>query len=79
MNLHYITSVLFSSPELAQGELVGSLNVRRLSSVVRRPSTLVNKLSSGHMFATIIIKLGQNAYLVDSSNEFQHGSSRMKN
>jgi hypothetical protein len=30
-----------SSHELAQGELLGSLNVRRPSSVVRRPSTLV--------------------------------------
>jgi hypothetical protein len=34
----------FSSPELAQGELLGSVNVRRPSSVVR-PQLLVNTLA----------------------------------
>jgi hypothetical protein len=37
------------------------------------------KHSSGHIFVSIIIKLGQDAYLVDSLDELEHGSSRMKN
>jgi hypothetical protein len=35
--------------------------------------------SSGYIFASIIVKLSQDAYLVYSSDEFEHGSSRMKN
>jgi hypothetical protein len=31
------------------------------------------------MFASIVIKLGQNACLGDSSDEFEHSLSRMKN
>jgi hypothetical protein len=69
--------LIFSSPELAQGELLGSMNVRRPSSV--RPSTIACEHSSGRIFASIIIKLCQDAYLVESSDEFEHGSSQMKN
>jgi hypothetical protein len=70
---------IFSSPELAQGELLGLVNVRRPSFVVRRTSTIACEHSSGRIFASIIIKLGQDAYLGKSSDEFEHGSSRMKN
>ena len=35
--------LFFSSPELAQGELLGYLNVRRPSCVVRRPSCVVRQ------------------------------------
>jgi hypothetical protein len=35
--------------------------------------------SSGHIFAPIIIKLCQDAYLGNSSDEFEHGSSQMIN
>jgi CRISPR/Cas system endoribonuclease Cas6 (RAMP superfamily) len=73
-----MSSSLFSSPEHAQGELLGSMIVRRPSSV-RRPFTFSCLHSSGRIFASIIIKLGQDAYLVDSSDEFEHGSSRMRN
>jgi hypothetical protein len=52
--------LLFSSPELAQGELLGTLNVCCPSSVVR-PHLFVN--TSGHIFASHIIKLCQDAYL----------------
>jgi hypothetical protein len=42
--------------------------------MIRRPSTIIN--SSGHIFASIIIKLCQDAYLGNSSDEFKHGLSR---
>jgi hypothetical protein len=32
-----------------------------------------------YVFASIIIKLGQDASLGDSLDEFEHGSSRIKN
>jgi hypothetical protein len=35
-----ICFLLFSSPEHAQGELLGSMIVRRPSAVVRRPSSV---------------------------------------
>jgi hypothetical protein len=35
--------------------------------------------SSGHIFASIIIKLCQDACLGNSSDELEHGSSWMKN
>ena len=38
--------VVFSSPELAQGELLGYLNVCRPSSVVRRASCVVRRPST---------------------------------
>jgi hypothetical protein len=62
-----------------QGELLGSLNVRRPSSVGRRPFTFVCYHSSGHSFYSIIIKLCQHACLGNCSDDFEHGSSRMKN
>jgi hypothetical protein len=34
--------------------------------------------SRGHIDDSIIIKLGQDACLGDSSDDFEHGSSRMK-
>jgi hypothetical protein len=67
-----ISKRLFSSRELAQGELLGSVNGRR-------PSTIACEHFSGRIFASIIIKLGQDAYLVKSTDEFEHGSSLMKN
>jgi hypothetical protein len=56
--------LIFSAPEHAQGELLGSMIVRR-SSVVHL-FTFCCQHSSGRIFASIIIKLGQDAYLVDS-------------
>jgi hypothetical protein len=44
-----------------------------------RSPELKIEIPCGHIFASIIIKLGQDACLGDSSDEFVHGSSRIKN
>jgi hypothetical protein len=63
---------IFSSPELAQGELLGSVNVRRTS-------TIACEHTSGHTYDSIIIKLCQDACLVNCSDEFETGSFQMEN
>ena len=45
--------LVFSSPELAQGELLGYLNVRRPSCVVRRSSS-VNNFLVNTLVATVL-------------------------
>ena len=51
--------------------------------VVRRVSSVVNVLpcvsSRGHMFRPIIMKLGQNVFLDENPDEFENGSSWVKN
>jgi hypothetical protein len=50
-----------------------------LQKKTRSPELRIEKHSTGHIFASIIIKLYQDAWLGYNSNELEHGLSRMNN
>ena len=58
-----INSVIFCSPEHAQGELLGFCDVCCVGGCLRCLSVFVCVHSGGHSFKSIFLKLCQNVYL----------------
>ena len=70
--------------KLGQNVCLDDMNIKmgHVGSKTRSPGQMLEKHCvhfRGHMFSPIIIKLGQNVCLDEISEDYKHGSRRVKN